>query len=85
VNDITAWQRTNEQEPTPALPRELLYDPITGDGDFQYLSLEDRLKRLFAHHRQAGFSEGFFNGRRAMIDHAIEHFRGMERYENAED
>jgi hypothetical protein len=57
--DATAWRRTNEQEGHPDLPKALLYDPLSGDGDFQYMSLEDRLDRLAEHHRSLGFHDGY--------------------------
>jgi hypothetical protein len=53
------WRRTNDREAHPDLPKSLLYDPLTGDSDFQYLTLEERLDRLAQYHRSEGFIDGY--------------------------
>jgi hypothetical protein len=77
---IETWKRTNDQEPTPDLPHDLLYHPLTGDGDFQWLSLEDRLKELLAYHRSLGFSDGFHAGRSAAMDAIEGRITEMRKY-----
>jgi hypothetical protein len=37
----------------------LRYDPMTGDADFAYLPLADRIQRLMDHARSEGFRAGY--------------------------
>lgn len=77
---IETWKRTNDWEPTPDLPYDLLHHPLTGDSDFQWMPLEDRLKELLAYHRSLGFSDGFHAGRKAAMDAIEKRIKEMRNY-----
>src|SRR5690348_12159026 len=60
------WQRRDDHEAHPAgLPDSLLYDPLSGDGDFRCLRLADRVERVGENGRSRGFGEGYQAGRSA--------------------
>lgn len=79
------WRRTNDQEPSPELPPELLYHPLTGDSDFQYLPLEARIAELIQYARSEGFREGFSAGRTSAMNHIESRLSGAHEADHEID